>query len=156
MNREKRARRTHPERGELDIAVLLHVPLHKNETNPISQQKPLLLAARARRGGEAGRVTNLGEVDIEEEWLLGVGHLDAVAAAPGRPPLRPLTTTSRRRRRRRAGRRRRARAVTIAASASETARAEERSQARQALFLRCCRFLTRCRRRHGCRSRRTW
>lgn len=101
MNREKRARRTHPERGELDIAVLLHVPLHKNETNPISQQKPLLLAARARRGGEAGRVTNLGEVDIEEEWLLGVGHLDAVAAAPGRPPLRPLTTTSRRRRRRR-------------------------------------------------------
>jgi hypothetical protein len=49
MNREKRARRTHPERGELDIAVLLHVPL--------------------------------GEVDIEEEWLLGVGHLDAVAAS---------------------------------------------------------------------------
>lgn len=32
-------------------------------------------------------VRYLGEVDIEEEGLLRVGHLDAVAAAVGAPPL---------------------------------------------------------------------
>ena len=45
------SRNGHPERRELDVAVLLHIPL--------------------------------GEVDVEEEGLLRVGHLDAVAAGAG-------------------------------------------------------------------------
>jgi hypothetical protein len=34
--------RTHPERGELDIAVLLHVPLHATQKVDKNQHQPKL------------------------------------------------------------------------------------------------------------------
>jgi hypothetical protein len=77
--------RTHPERGQVDIAVLLHIPLQrfqqtKQIRNPRTRQDQ-----RRRRGRPY-----LGEVDVEEEGLLGVGHLDEVAVTAAAAPLVPL------------------------------------------------------------------
>ena len=49
-------------------------------------------AGRSRKEASRARTpaTYLGEVDVKEEWLLGVGHLDAVAAAAAAAPLLPL------------------------------------------------------------------